>query len=403
MPRKVKQRREYGSGSIKERAPGVFWIRVSTGESVDGNYKRISRTVRGSGAQAVRVMRELQRQLSEGSYVEASNSLFKDYLNEWIEAVIKAKAYGTYMLYKRTADKWIIPGLGHLQMQKMKASDLREYLASLPCEFSVSTRQQHYLIINSCLKAAVREGLIRHNPTTSMAGKPRVNKGESSLEAAKNCWTEQEARRFLAVARSIGPRQAAFYTLALDTGMRKGELLALRWTDIDWQRCNVQVRGSLFLGKGGPIIGPTKTREGRTLVISAETLEALTRLSVHQSAIRQAAGPAWRESGLVFTKDNGDPLPLNHVGDREYDGIVKLAGVKKITFHGMRHTCASMMLKNRVPLKYVQLRLGHRDPMTTMRTYAHMIPEGEKDTIESIRTALGFTAEAQEPAAGWKM
>ena len=396
MPRKLKKRASYGGGSVVEVRPGVWRIRMSAESG------RICRTVKGNEAQAIRVKNQIQGEVSTGAYTAPSPLTFGEYLDEWLENVAASKAPHTYLLYRRASDKWILPFLGHKQIQKLKPSDLREFFASLPSHFSVSYKQQMYLIINGSLKAAKMEGVIRDNPAPLLAGKPRVDKNLSAAYADANCWNEEDARKFLVMAALEGPRQAALYTLALDTGMRKGELCALKWSSINWQESTVHVKASIAYLNGVPTIGPTKTRTSRTIVISPESLAALKRLSISQSEEKRAY-PQINDYGLVFTKKDGSPLQFNHLGHREFDAIIKKAKVKRITFHGLRHTCATLLLKNRVPLKYVQERLGHRDPLTTMRTYAHVVPSGEREMIETIREALGFIAERTPPTEGWKM
>lgn len=395
MPRKLKKRASYGGGSVVEVRPGIWRIRLRTGSG------RICRTVKGNEAQAIRVRNEIVAQLSAGEYVAPSYMPFREYLDEWLENVARAMAPNTYKLYRRTSDKWIIPALGHIQIQKLRPSDIREFFSSLPADFSVSYKQQMYLIINGALKAAKNEGVIKDNPAPRTAGKPRVDKNLAASLADANCWTEADARKFLVMAKSYGPRQAALYSLALDAGLRKGEICALRWPSVNWQEGTIHVKASLSYVEGKMVLGPTKTRQARTLVISPETLDLLKRWSIAQAEWK-AANPEWQEQGLIFTKKDGTPLQYNTLGEREFDKIQEAAKVKRITFHGLRHTCATLMLKNRVPLKYVQERLGHRDPLTTIRTYAHVLPSGEKDMIETIRKALGFIAESTPPPDGWK-
>ena len=395
MPRKIKQRAAYGSGSVVQVRPGVWRVRVRAEGS------QICRTVVGSEAQAVRMKKSLISQLTDGSYVAPAPTTFGEYLTEWLENVAKAKAPGTYMLYRRTADKWILPALAGVNLQKLKPSDLRAYFAELS-ELAPSTRQQHYLIIHGALKAAQSEGLVRDNAASKMAGKPKRGAEAPAENAMLNCWNEAEARKFLAVAQGYGPRQAAFYSLALDTGMRKGELCALKWADVDFIKGSVRVRTSLSYATGEAVIGPTKNRQARLLTISPETLAFLQRLSIAQADLKRARGAAWTETGLVFTGKFGRPIRSSNIGEHEFDKLIQLAQVKRIRFHGLRHTCATLLLTAGVPVNYVSERLGHQDPAITLRIYAHAIPSGQAMLMDKLRSALGFTGEAKVPAEGWR-
>lgn len=387
MPRVLKKRANYGSGSITELRPGVWRVRVRA------EGARISRTVVGSEAAAVRLKKQILQEIGTGSYVQPSPTLFGEYLDEWLESAAKAKAPGTYKLYRRTADRWILPSIGRIPLQMLKPAHIKALFANLP-DFSGSYKQQIYLVICGCLKSAEQEGLVKDNAASKMTKKPRREDGKVEAGASINCWTEEEAKRFLAVAQGYGPRQAAFYTLALDTGMRKGELAALQWSDVDWQRSAIRVKGSLSYVTGEPVIGPVKNRQSRRLVISDESLSLLKRLLI--------ANPPPPGNDYIFLRATGKPLLINNLGDREFTKLQTLAKVKRLTLHGLRHTCATLLLSAGVPPNYVSERLGHKDPTITLKIYAHAIPSGEEFLIEKLRRALGFTGEPQAPQHGWK-
>lgn len=386
MPRVAKKRAHYGSGSLVEVKPGVWRIRVRS------EHGQICRTVKGSEAQAVRLKLELSKEVKQGEYIPPSPIRFGEYMEEWLENVAKAKAPNTYKAYRATARLYLLPAFGHMTLQKIKASNLRTFFNELTERgLSEAYKAMQYSILLSVFKSAMSDGLIGDNPALKMAGKPqRYRIAESQSEAIKHCWTEQETRKFLAVAQGYGARQAAFYTLALDTGMRRGELCALRWSDIDLLKGTVRVSKSMAANFH---VGPTKSRQARAVSISPETLGLLKRLSV-----AEGGGP---DSPVFISTGTGKAMGPTHLSAIEFKKISRLANVKTIKFHGLRHTCATLLLAAGVPVNYVSERLGHKDPAITLRTYAHAIPSGQDFLINKLRAALGFTAE-KAPEGVWK-
>ena len=198
-----------------------------------------------------------------------------------------------------------------------------------------------------------------------------------------------EARDFLAAAKADAPQPAAFYAVALDSGMRKAELCGLLWDHFDLDSGKVQVVQQLLspmvMEDGTPAFGPTKTGRVRTITLAAETVALLRRHRKHQRELLMANRATYHDLGLVFAKEwsdfrrrgnrLGEPLPMNNLGQREYARLIKAAGVKPIKFHGMRHTCATLLLQAGEPFHVVSERLGHAKVSMTMEVYAHVLPD----------------------------
>ncbi|MGE5593424.1 MAG: tyrosine-type recombinase/integrase [Betaproteobacteria bacterium] len=395
---KKKTRARWGDGQIIQVGDDRFLVRASGGFDADGRRIRPSRVVCGSLTQAKRVLRELQGALDGDDYVPSQDLAFGQWLEEWLEAEVRQKAPGTYELYRRTTDKHIIPALGKIKLQRLRTTHLRQYFNDKG-RLAMSTLQQHYIIMHSALDAAVREGIVRENVAKKMMGKPRVDKSESPEDVLMNCWEAEETQRFLKAAQEAGPQWAALFALALDAGARRGELCGLQWSDIDWNEGAITIQRSLRVASREPEFGPVKNKRPRRILITPETLALLKAHRKHQAAVRLAMGPSYHDYNLVFAKEPGRfrhdtvgcPLQANNLGQREYQRIVKAAGVRRIKFHGLRHTCATLLLKARVPVHYVSARLGHKDVGTTLRIYAHAIPSGERELLEDLRRALGLS------------
>lgn len=211
-------------------------------------------------------------------------------------------------------------------------------------------------------------------------------------------WCADEARRFLTAARADGPQSGAFYTLALETGMRKGELYGLQWADVDLERSRVSVVRQLIVVGPEPTFGPPKNGRPRTIDIAPATVQMLRAQRQHQAEIKMRNRRAYQDYDLVFAKEWGDlhkredslgkPLQMNNIVQREFAKLVKASGVRRIRFHDMRHTCATLLLQANVPAKVIQERLGHKRIQITLDTYAHVLPAMQAEASRAIAAIL---------------
>jgi integrase len=221
-------------------------------------------------------------------------------------------------------------------------------------------------VVHTALQQAVRWGLIVRNPA-SLARPPRKQHTEPTA------LTVEQARALLRAA--AGHRLEAMFELALKTGMRQGELLALRWVDVDLDQGVVQIRASLRRTAAGLTIGAPKTsRSRRKVVLSAGTVEALRRHRDRQDTERANAVRVWHELGLVFPNTVGRPIEAQNLLQREFRPLLERAGLPPITFHALRHTAASLLLVRGEHPKVVQELLGHSDVGVTMNRYSHLVP-----------------------------
>ncbi|MGE5571668.1 MAG: tyrosine-type recombinase/integrase [Bacteroidota bacterium] len=409
-----KTRARWGDGQIEQLGEDKWLVRASGGIDADGRRVRPPRIVYGSLTQAKRALRELQRELDDGSYIEPSDLTFGDWLRECFqaeygcavgdprEAILKtAKRSGTTASrYESIIRLHLIPELGRVPIQRLRTTHLRRHFDRMGKTQSMATLELHYMLLHSALDAAAMERLVRENVASNMMGKPARGSEDSPAYVLENCWDADEAAKFLAAAREAGPQWAAFFTLALDSGMRRGELCALQWRDIDWEAGTIRIERSLVRASKDPILGPVKNRRPRTIMVAPETLSLLRAHRKHQAQIKLSVGAAYNDFSLVFAKEPdkyrrqdviGRPLQANNLGEREFVRLIRKAGVRPVKFHGLRHICATQLLKARVPVHYVAARLGHTDVGTTLRIYAHAIPSGEKEMLNDLRRALGLS------------
>jgi integrase len=202
-------------------------------------------------------------------------------------------------------------------------------------------------------------------------------------------FTVEEARAFLAAAAAEGTVWEAFYHLALTTGLRPGELCALRWSDLNIETGTISVQQSVQRIKGmGRVVRQPKTAGSRRpIVLDADVIALLRRHRAEQNAERLRMGPLWRDQGLVFCSGVG--TALEHKQRHEvFTRICRRAGVPRIRPYDLRHTCASLLLAAGVHPKVVSERLGHSSVNLTLSTYSHVLPTLQQDAAETLGRLL---------------
>jgi integrase len=283
--------------------------------------------------------------------------------------------------------------IASVPLQKLRPSHLEAYYASIPA----GSRPVHHTVLRRALRKAVKERLLIANPAADLDHPPRrAQSGDE--DAARQCWTAEEAQAFIAAAKAAGPQAGAFYALALDTGMRKGELCGLRWADLDLDAATTRIVQQLTKPGAEPIFGPPKNGRARTVSLAAGTVELLKAHRRTQAELKMAHRTTYRDLGLVFAKEPSDlrsrddmiglPLQANNLGERHFARLIAAAKVRRITFHGMRHTCATLLLRAGEPVHVVAQRLGHSDPSITMRVYAHVLPDMQKQAAATMGAIL---------------
>jgi integrase len=325
------------------------------------------------------------------TYVEPSKLTVGAWLTEWLEASKSRTKPATYARYKGIIDTTISKAtISTIPIQKLRPAHIEAYYGTLK-HLAASTVLLHHTIIFSALRKAVRDRLIVSNPARDLEGRPRRTRSKGD-DARQHCWNATDAAKFLDAAKAAGAQPAAFYTLGLNTGMRKGELCGLKWEDVDLDARKVRgVRqlASPQLGEDGqPVFGPTKTGRVRTITIDSETAALLREHRKTQREAMMQRRSAHQDFGLVFTRDDGEPLLMNNLGQREYAKLITAAGVKAIKFHGLRHTCATLLLQAGTPVHVVSERLGHSKVSMTLEVYAHVLPDMQNDAAAALGALL---------------
>lgn len=288
------------------------------------------------------------------------------YLRSWLESVRPSIGPRTYIGYEIIMERHVIPHIGETLLHKVTASDVRKVMTIL-ADKPVTARHTRRAL-RQAFTHAINEGLIHINPVdkTKPPKAPKTNIRPLYADEL-TAWLDFLSKR--------GPYTAVAEVLTL-TGLRLGEVMGLEWKDVDFAKRTIHVRQSIQRFDRTSHIVPTKTTESqRTIEVAKRVIETLR---VHRKAQLEArikAGPVWGWKGhdFVFPSQIGTPEDKTNLS-RKIHALMKAAGIPKRRIHDLRHTCATTMLRNGVPIKTVQAYLGHSTPTTTLAIYGHVIP-----------------------------
>lgn len=387
-------------GYLKQRYKGSWSLVVDdyATDATTGTRKRRRKwiTFRGTRKQAEKKLTDVLGQMDRGEFVEPTKLTLGDWLREWLPGVETRCRPATFTRYKGIIDKNILQApIAKLPLQQIRPSHVEQYYASI--DASASTLTLHHTILQQALRKAMRDRLITRNAAADVDAKPtrRRDKGE---DARVHCWTVDEARRFLKAAKDAGTQPAAFYALALDSGARKGELCGLRWSDVDLDAGTIRLVQQLLKPGAAPVFGPLKAGRPRTITLATETVRLVAVHKRQQAALKMANRQHYHDHGLVFAKEYADlqrqgdmlgcPIQMNTLGQREYAKLVKQADVRRIKFHGLRHTCATLLLQAGEPVHVVSERLGHSKVTMTLEVYASVLPNMQQRAATTIGAVL---------------
>lgn len=323
----------------------------------------------------------MQHESQAGTLVDPSRVKAGDYFTYWFsihEPTIRGTSASIYAGY---INNRIIPTLGHIPLQKLTIDHLQSFYSSLINEgVKPKSVKDIHMIVNAALGQAVEWGKLGRNPA-SKAKLPRESKKEMQV------FNKEQIQALLTFVE--GHKLECIVTLALATGMRQGELLALRWSDIDLERKMVQVQRTLtYIPGQGLKESETKTDSGRRSIVLAD--HAIAVIKKHRAAQleqRHMAGNKWREHGLVFCSIYGTHTWSANVR-HAFVRLLHDAELPIIRFHDLRHSCATALLCMGVHPKVVQEILGHSSVAITMNIYSHVLPSIQQEAMASMNAFM---------------
>ncbi|GCE18578.1 tyrosine-type recombinase/integrase [Dictyobacter kobayashii] len=370
-------RRANGEGTIYQRNDGR-WVASITLE--DGKRKSIYCKTQ---KEAIQAAREANHQKDQGILLSGADQTLNDFLTTWLHDTAKNNVRErTYGRYREIITLHILPILGKVRLQKLKPQQLQMlYNQKLADGYAPQTVRHIHRVLHKALNDAMRWQLVVRNVCDAVRP-PRVPKKEMRTLSG------EQAQQFLEAAK--GDPLEALYVLALTTGMRQGELLGLKWEDIDLAIGLLQVKRTItrLVGKGFTVSEPKTTKSRRRIHLTRLAIEALKQHRIHQREAKLAAGATWNEQGWIFCSAIGGPIEVSNMIRRSFRPILVKANLPIIRFHDLRHSAASLLLILGVHAKVVQELLGHSQISVTLDTYSHVLPSLQEEAVNRLDTLL---------------
>lgn len=327
--------------------------------------------------EARKALREARSNADAGLVFDAGKLTLSEYLDRWLlDSVRDTVRQRTYERYESIVRVHIKPAIGRVKLKALTPAHARAlYRQKLDGDpergvKALSPRTVNYIhvTLHKALSQAVSDGLVQRNAAQVKA--PRPEKPEIKP------LSPEQARKLIRTANEAGARYAALYVLALHTGLREGELLGLRWDDLDLDAATptLQVRRTLSETRTGHKFELPKSGKGRSIKLSRKSVEALRSHRARQAEEKLRLGSLWQDNGLVFPTTTGTTTSGTNLLGRYFRPLLKRAGLPEtFRIHDLRHTCATILLMAGKHPKYVQELLGHANISITLDTYSHVI------------------------------
>ena len=362
------------SGSVKREGNSWYYV-FSLGK--DSNGKRKQKKKRGfkTKKDAQKALTEAMNSFFQGTYIEPSKTLFQDYLTEWFQTKRRSIGIQTAQVYEHYLNSRIIPKLGKIAIAELSTLHIQSYINNLQEDgLSSSTVKKNYEIIRNSLEHAIDFGLIQNN----VALKVKLPKSERKELMV---WDEDEVNHFLQTAKE--DRYYIVFYLAVTTGMRQGEILGLRWSDVNLKDGLLSIRQTLS-HDGKTFINGAKTKASlRTIALSEATIKKLQNHKMISSQEKLAIGPGYLNHNLVISTQIGSPVNPANIR-RSFNRLTEVACLPRIRFHDLRHTHASLLLSKGINIKVISERLGHSNIKITLDTYSHVLPTMQKEAMQKL-------------------
>jgi integrase len=339
-------------------------------------------------ADAAEALRKLQDDADKGTYVAPVKETFGEYLARWLPTIRSTVRANTYESYRSAVEVHLVPQLGQVPLRQLNRTTFSTLYDELgrtgraDGKGGLSPRSVRFVHVTAhkALREAVKDNLIARNPTDDANLPAKVRSQAAS-------WTAEQVTTFLGSVKD-DRLHPAFLTM-VTSGLRRSELLGLRWADVDLEAGTLAVRQVISLDKYTPFISEPKTSRSRRVVpLDAGTVLVLRSHRIRQFEERVAAGPAWQQTDLVFAKLDGSILHPQTLSGH-FERAAKAATLPAIGIHGLRHSHGSLGLAAGVPLVIMSERLGHSSVAITGDVYSHSLPSQHQAAADAIAGLIG--------------
>ena len=379
------------TGHIRQRSSGSFEIRYSLGtDPATGKRRMATATVKGNRRAAEKELRRLLRTLDTGEHVDPTRMTVRGWLTAWLATVREEVSPKTHERYSEIVDNFLVPELGALPIAKLTAGHIQTAYTKWATEgrrdgkmgaLSPRTRRHIHRIFNCALARAVEQQVLARNPCDAFRKRlPKVERREMvTLSPEQSAYLLE------------GIEHTRFYwpvLLALSTGMRRGETLAVRWKNVDVERGTLRVMESLEQTKSGIRFKAPKTDRVRVVTLPAFATEALIRHKREQAEELLMLGVRQTGETLVCARTDGLPLQPQTLTHHFARLVSRIEGLPRVRFHDLRHSHATQLLLDGVHPKIAQERLGHASIAMTLDLYSHVTADMQRQAADQLDAAI---------------
>ena len=384
-------------GTIVKRETGYF-ISYDIGKVWDeqkGVWKRRKKMEKvpppNNKKHAEKLLTERLTQLNRGEFIEDSKITFAEFQQLWMEKYAIGEGQirsSTLDLYSGHLRNHLVPAFGAMELAKIGAEEIQGFKAEKTASGLSPQTVKHLLrLLRQMMDHAIDWGYLRSNPAKKIRN-PKIPRRDM------DCLSPEEVRLFL---RHVPERWYPFMMTAIVTGLRIGELIAMKWSNLDWNTGRYFVKSTWLRPRGGV---PARIDEPKTdasiaaVDLTPSCLEALKRHRARQSEERLQAGEKYQNEDLVFATPLGTYVDPWNITKRVLKPALTAAGIRTIRFHDLRHTCASLLISKNVSPKYIQKQLRHSSIEMTFDRYGHLFPESNMEAVAKLEDAIGGGADS---------
>lgn len=368
------------TGSIIKRGK-TYTIIFDIGYDETGKRKQKTKGGFLRKADAQKALNEMISKVQNGAYFESSSETLAVFLKTWLNNYVeKNLAVNTIAGYRTLIEKHIIPCIGKIQLRMLKPATIQSFYSyAMDKGLSATTVLYAHRVLHKALKQAVRLQLIQSNPADAVEP-PRKQTYKS------NVLSESAAKQLINAAQ--GSEIYMSVLLGLMMGLRRGETLALRWSDFDFEKHTISVSHSARRGKDGTLIlDDTKTKKSQRTLVMSDALMAIFKNEQLQQREARLSNPQYNPDNLISCRKDGSYLSTS-VLNNQFRKLLAAYGLPHIRFHDLRHTYATLLLKHNIPAKIASERLGHSNIGTTLNLYSHVNTEMQSEAAIALDSIL---------------
>lgn len=372
-------RRGPNEGTIHLRGDGRWVAALHLGYD-DRGHRRRKYVYGKTRAEVASKLQRAQQELGDGVAPPPERLTVGQLLESYLDAVRNSVRPSTQRSYEGIVAVHLRPALGRIRLRELSVTDVQRLLNSRHVAGrSARTVERIRAVLRQALGQALRQGLVGRN-VASLARPPRV------LRRQVDTLDPDAARAFLAA--TLGTRDEALYAVALALGLRQGEALGLRWQDVDLETGEIRITHALQrVNSKLELVEPKSLSSRRRIPLPAVVASALRDHRRRQLGDRLVSGSRWIDNGLVFATRDGKALDGRNV-TRRFQAALATAGLPRMRFHDLRHSCASLLLAQGVSPRVVMETLGHSQVSLTLNTYAHVLPPLQRDAADRMHALL---------------